>query len=503
MIEHVPVLLIALPILAAVVPTILGIRFDRVGWPVAVLGMLVHAALAVALAMTVLGGRRISYEVGGFLAPFGIELVADAFTAILVLLIGAVGLAVLAYARTAGPRTNSFYGLYLLLVAGLTGMTVTGDVFNLYVFLEITGLAAYGMVATGDRADAAVAALKYLLIGTVGASLYLLGVGYAFVGTGTLNMADMAEKLATLGYDSPLVLTAFGLVVGGLVVKIALYPLHTWQPDAYSTAPDSVSTLISALVSTVAAYALARILFSVFTVDFFLAVPIAQYALLAIASVSIVAGSLLAVTQTDIQRMLAYSSVSQFGLVVVGIALATPIAVVGAIVHLVGHAVMKGGLFAASGIVRRKTGVKSVEEFDGLADRAPIAAACFAVLSLAMVGVPPAVGFVGKWYIVVGAVRAGQWAVLAVVLASTLLTLAYFLRLIERMYFTAPDHGAGHDGESEPVGDAPVADGGQPAVSTGMVALIVVASITAVALGLVVPAIESALQPTLLEVLGL
>ena len=435
MIDHLIVMLVVLPIIGAAVPPLASLRFDRVGWAVATATALGHAALAGALAWTVWTDGIVRYEVGGFAAPYGIELVADGLTILLVVLIGAVSLGVLAYARHAGPHANSFYSQFLLLVAGLSGMTVTGDVFNLYVFLEITGLAAYGLVASGRGARSAVAALKYLIIGTIGASLYLLGVGYALAATGTLNMADLSEKLAATGYDSTLVLTAFGLIVAGLLVKVALFPIHTWQPDAYADSPDSVSAFISALVSTVSAYALARVLFSVFTVDFLEAVPIARQALVAVACVSIVAGSALAVAQSDVQRMLAYSSVSQFGLVVAGFAVVNETAALGGLVHLVGHAVMKAGLFVAAGALAAVAGGRTIDDLAGMADRAPIVSAAFATLAFALVGVPPAVGFAGKWHIVLGAAEGGRWIVAGVAVVSTLLTLAYFARVIERLYF--------------------------------------------------------------------
>ncbi|MDB2236757.1 MULTISPECIES: monovalent cation/H+ antiporter subunit D family protein [Halorubrum] len=490
MIDHLIVLLVVLPILGAAVPPLASLRYDRVGWAVATATALGHAALAGALAWTVWTDGVVRYAVGGFVAPYGIELVADGLTILLVALISAVSLGVLAYARHAGPHENSFYSQFLLLVAGLSGMTVTGDVFNLYVFLEITGLAAYGLVASGPGARSAVAALKYLIIGTIGASLYLLGVGYALAATGTLNMADLSDKLAAAGYDSTLVLTAFGLIVAGLLVKVALFPIHTWQPDAYADSPDSVSAFISALVSTVSAYALARVLFSVFTVDFLEAVPIARQALVAVACVSIVAGSALAVAQSDVQRMLAYSSVSQFGLVIAGFAIATPLAVVGATVHLVGHAVMKGGLFAATGIIERKTGATTVGGYAGIAGRAPAATGAFTLLALAMVGVPPAVGFMGKWYIVLGAVNAGSWPVVAVLLASTLLTLAYFARLAERLYFA----------EATIAPEAVAADGGER-VSTAMIVTVVVAAVLAVGLAAAVPVIDQLIDMTVFELM--
>ena len=500
MIEHVPVLLVVAPIVGGALPLLAGLLSDRAGWSLATLTLGVHAVLAAWLVATVAGGQPVVYEVGGFAAPYGIELVVDGLSAAVVGLVSVVSLGVLAYARRAGPHTNSFYSLYLLLVAGLTGMSITGDVFNLYVFLEITGLAAYALVASGDRDMAAVAALKYVIVGTVGASLYLLGVGYLLVATGTLNMADLATKITQVdgGYTSTLILAALGLMTAGLAVKVALYPVHTWQPDAYANAPDSVSTLISALVSTVAAYSLARVVFSVFTVEFFAAVPLAQDALFALAAVSVVVGSALAVSQRDVRRMLAYSSVSQFGLVVAGFAVASSTAVVGAIIHLVGHAVMKGGLFATAGIIERKTGARTIEEYAGLTDRAPVAAAAFAVLAFSMVGVPPAVGFVGKWYIVLGAIEVGAWPLVAVLLTSTVLTLAYFARLVESMYFTdAPTVSeAAAVAEPEAAGAA-VPDGGEAAVSPGMVAVAVTAAVLAVALGLAFPGVAQTLENSL------
>jgi len=496
MIEHAPVLLVVVPIVAASLPIVASIVTDRAGWPIAVLGLAVHTGLAGWLLVHVHTEGVVSTVLAGFEAPYGIELYVDGLSAVVVALVGVTSFGLLAYARKAQPRSNAFYAQYLLLVAGLTGMTVTGDVFNLYVFLEITGLAAYGLVATGRKGSSAVAALKYLLLGTIGASLYLLGVGYLLAATGTLNMEDLAEKIPEMaGYDSTLIVTAFGLIVGGLAVKVALFPVHTWQPDAYSRSPDTVSALISALVSTVSAYALARLLLSVFTVEFLTEVQLAQWGLLAVASISIVAGSALAVSQSDVQRMLAYSSVSQFGLVVAGFAIATPLAVVGATVHLIGHAIMKGGLFAATGIVRRKTGATTVSEYAGLGSRVPLGAGGFAVLAVAMVGVPPAVGFVGKWYIVIGAVEAEIWPVVAVVLASTLLTLAYFARLIERLYFAE-----GEPIETATESEQPLADGSGE-VSFGMKAVVVAAAVLTVALAAAVPIYEPTLTETLPQLL--
>ncbi|MFC7204056.1 monovalent cation/H+ antiporter subunit D family protein [Haloferax namakaokahaiae] len=483
------VLLVVVPIAAAILPVFLGAVSDRAGWYVALAMALVHLALSVTVANAVLATGRISYAVGGFQPPFGIELVADGVSAPLLVLVSVTTLGVLAYARRAGPDTNPFYSQLSLLTAGISGVFATGDVFNLYVFLEITGLATYALVASGRSPRAALASLKYLFVGTIGASLYLLGTGYLYIVTGTLNMADLSVALAEVGYTDPAVLTGFALMATGLLVKVALFPLHTWQPGAYAESPDTVSAYISALVSTAAAYALFRITYAVFTLDFLDAVPIAADVFVALGAVSIVVGSALAVMQSDVKRMLAYSSVSQFGLVVAAIGIGNRTALVGAIVHLIGHAVMKGGLFLSLGVFATSAGAKTLDEFDGLAAREPVTSAAFGVLAFSMVGIPPAIGFIGKWNIVLGAVQAGSWAVALVVVFSTLLTLAYFGRAIERMYFTAPE-----------TGDHPVStDGGHAdiEVSFGMRSVVVVAAVTAVLLGIVGSDLIGVIQPAL------
>ncbi|WP_256390633.1 proton-conducting transporter transmembrane domain-containing protein [Natronoarchaeum rubrum] len=480
-----PVGLIVLPLIAAAIALAAGVVRERTGWAIAVATLLAEGGLAAWLANAVYGGQgEVLHELGDYGRPeqfaVGIELVADELSAIVVLLIVVVSLGVLAMARSTGPRGNAFFAAFLLLNGGLMGVVLTGDVFNLFVFLEIVGLATYALVASDRRPDAAVAALKYLLVGTTGASLYLLGVGYLFMATGTLNMADLAAALAGNAafvdgplYTDTLVVAGFAFITVGLFVKAAIYPLHAWQPDAYAEAPDAVTAYISALVSTAGAYAFARIAFDVFTPAFFEAVPAAAWAVVTLASVSVVAGSALAVTQTRVKRVFAYSSVSQFGLVVaaVGIAVhpaaspdAARLAIVGAVVHLIGHGVIKGGLFVAAAGLARTAGARTLDELSGLGREAPFQSGAMAVLALSLVGVPPTVGFLGKFYIALGAVEAGIWPVAAVILLSTVLTLAYAARFLERLYFT-PRSAAPSAGVDAAAGVA--ADGGADAATDG------------------------------------
>ena len=484
------VLLVVGPIFAALLPLIFGLVTDRSGRYVALGTALLQITLAGWVLERVLTSGRFTYEVGGYAPPFGIELVADGISAPLLVLVALVTLGVITYSLRAGPHSDAFYSELLLLVAGLSGLVATGDVFNLYVFLEITGLATYAIVASGRSDGAAYASLKYLIVGTIGASFYLLGVGYLFVATGTLNMADLATSIPEVGYGSPLIVAGFGFIAVGLAVKVALFPLHTWQPDAYAESPHSVSAYIAALVSTAAAYALFRIIYGVFTVDFFEAVPLARQGLLGFAAVSIVVGAVLAVVQTDLKRMLAYSSVSHFGLVVAGFAIANETAVTGGLIHLVGHGIMKGGLFLAVGIFATVAGARRVDDLAGLGRRFPLTSGLFAILAFSMVGVPPAIGFPGKWNIVVGAIEGGEWAIAVVVVASTLLTLGYFGRLVERLYFA--------EAQPRPDGEpAIVTDGGGIEPSAVMLAVVVVAAVTVVVLGLGVSELVSAYEPVL------
>ena len=498
-------LLVAVPIVAATLPLLFGLRFDEVGWPVALLATLVEAGLAARVVGRVYAGERYFHQLGGYDRQYGIELAADGLSAGVVALIAVVALLVLGFARRAGPRRNSFYSAYLLLLAGLMGVSLTGDVFNLFVFLEITGLATYALVAADRSGRAALAALKYLILGTAGASLYLVGVGYLLLATGTLNMVELADTLGSeVAYTDPLVVASFGFVAVGLSVKAAVFPLHTWMPDAYAESPDTVTAYISGLASTVGAYALARLIYSVYTVEFFAAVPLAQRALVAAATLSVVAGSVLAVTQSEVKRMLAYSSVAQFGLVVAAFGLATEQAVLGGAIHLVGHGLMKSGLFLAVGVLGFAHGTRDVGGYANLGYRSPVTVAALGVLLLGLVGVPPSIGFLGKWYIAWGAVEAGAPVVAGVVLFSTLLTLLYAARLLETLYFRPADG-------AEPAGPSPTADGAvrsdggdapadpdaDPSVSVGMVAVTALVAALTVALGFAGPAFETLLAPFL------
>lgn len=477
-------LVIVLPIIAGVLSSALGMRGRRRGWEIASVAVLLEAGLVLSLTTRILNATPLTYPVGGFPPPYGIELVVDGLAVVLLVVNAVIGLGVLLYMRGAS-RSNHFFGVFLFLIAGVAGIGVTGDLFTMYVFFEITGISAYVLVATGEGGDTVYAAFKYLLLGTVGASFFLLGVGYLYVATGTLNMADIAGRIGTVGYSSPVVLAAFVFILVGLSIKIPLVPVHTWLPDAHSKAPAGVSAVISAIVTAAAAYALARVLFSAFTVRFLNVTPSATAVILTLAGAGVLAGTTLAIRQSTVKRMLAFSTISQFGLVVIGIGLVNASALTGSVIHLAGHALMKAGLFLAAGVIANRFHATTVDEYAGLGKRAPVLTGAFVVLALTMVGIPPGVGFFGKWYIALGAVKSQAWPIAIVVFVSTLLTLGYFMRLFERMYLNPPTIADGA-GTSE-----------SPSNDRLKLAVIILTAIGAVALGLLSNTLVEMITPTI------
>ncbi len=388
--------------------------------------------------------------------------------------------------EASGLDPEAVHSGYLLLVGSLFGITLTGDLFNLYVFLEIMGISSYALVATADSRWSTYAALKYLLVGTVGATFYLLGVAFIFAATGTLNMRDLAIRLEAIGYTDPLVVTAFILLTVGLAIKIALFPVHTWLADAHASAPDGISAVISALVPAVAVYAFSRVVFTVFTTDFLAANPTVTRGLIYGALVSLLAGSFFALLQRKLKLVLAYSTVSQFGLVVAGIMIANEAAAFGAILQMFGHGLIKGALFILGGMFALRFGARSLEEYAGLAKRTPVMAAAFVALAVAMIGLPPTVGFVGKWYIALGAIQEGFPGVAVLVIVSTLLSIGYLVPFVDRLYFH-PFEGDTDDSE---------------AVTRWMIVVVVLAAGLGLVLGLFAAGIEGFLRSAVEELLA-
>ncbi|NQE05405.1 F(420)H(2) dehydrogenase subunit N [ANME-1 cluster archaeon GoMg1] len=448
--EHYPVLIIVISMLSAFTILIAGWVNKKTCLPISLATIFVQLLLAFSILHHVVITREpIHYWLGGWAPPWGIEYVVDAFNAYVLVIVLFICLLTVIYAKRSiekelPRKIVSFYVVFQLLVTGLCGITVTGDVFNLYVFLEIASLAAYALIAAaGGRSLKA--SYNYVIMGSIGACFYLLGAGFLYSVTGSLNMADLSYLLPPL-YENKVVQAAFVFFVVGISIKMALFPLHVWQPDAYTYAPSAVSVIIAAAMSKVSIYAFIRIFFSVFTTDFIhIYVPITTV-LSWIAAIAIILGSVIAIMQTNLKRMLAYSSVSQIGYIVLGVALfSTHWGLYGALIHILNHAIAKGCLFMVAGAIIYRTGLRSIKDFEGLGQKMPYTCAAFTLAALSMIGVPPTVGFITKLCLLLASIEAVEYVYVAVILASTLLNLVYFWRVVDRMYFVRKEG----EGENE------------------------------------------------------
>jgi len=440
LLHHLPILVVVIPLFAALLITLLGTIDKRYGWCIATAATALSFTISVSMLVTVLETGRISYWLGNWEPPWGIEYAVDYLNGFVLVVISFMAFAVSIYSGRSvqkeiqEDKINSFYALYMLLVTGLLGVVVTGDLFNLYVFLEISALAGYTLVALGKKREALVASYHYLILGTIAATFVLLGIGHLYMVTGSLNIADLRERLPDL-YENRAVLTAFTFITVGLSIKLGLFPLHTWLPNAHSYCPSVMSAILAAGVLKMAAYAMIRVMFTVFTPEFSVnTIPITTL-LTYIASAAIIAGSVLTMAQTEIKRMLAYSSVVGMGYIVLGISLANQTGLTGSLLHLLSHALTKGCLFLVAGAIIYKTGITHIADLRGMGKRMPFSMAAFTLAALSMIGVPLTVGFVSKWYLVIGALQAGKWFVIPVILLSALMSTVYFGRIIENIYF--------------------------------------------------------------------
>ncbi len=428
----------------AILIPLLGLWKRHLSYYWAVLGAAIATAFsALGFYNYVTGTETIRYFFGGWEPPIGIEFVYDGLSGFIVLVINAIALFVLIHSRMIGKtefpgKVTGYYSVAMLLMLGFNGMVLTGDLFNLYVFLEISSLASYALIGIGEK-RAPYAAFRYLIIGTVGGSLYLLGVGFLYTITGTLNIIDMTAMLPEVISNSA-VITALVLMVAGIGVKAALFPLHGWLPDSYTYASSTSSALIAPIGTKVAAYVLLRVVLYLFGVDIIdTAIPITEI-IGALAGIGILYGSIMAIAQSELKKMLAYSSVSQIGYIIMGISLANPFGFIGAVLHVLNHALMKACLFLVAGNLRLKEGHSDITKFDeSYRKKYPWTMLAFTTAALSMVGLPPLAGFFSKWYLALGTIENGSWLLLAVILLSSLLNAVYFFRILEKVYLRNPE----------------------------------------------------------------
>ncbi|MDL1980855.1 MAG: monovalent cation/H+ antiporter subunit D family protein [Deltaproteobacteria bacterium] len=437
MAEQFAALIIVVPLLASLLVPVIGWWKKRLCYPWVVAVLVIPLIFSLSMLNTVMTTGKFSYRLGGWAPPWGIEYMLDHLSAFVLVIVSFISLIVAIYSKKSvednlPEKTVPFYTLFLLLVTGLMGIVITGDVFNLFVFLEIASLSCYALIAIGEE-GAPMAAFNYIIIGTIGACFYLLGIGYLYIATGSLNMADLSNILPDL-YHSKVILVAFAFFTVGLAIKAGLFPLHTWLPDGYCTAPSAVSALIAPLMTKVAAYVMIRLMFTVFQPHFSVEI-VPVFAILGWLSVfAIFWGGIKALAQTDLKRMLVYIVVAEVGYIVIGVSVANRMGLTGAILHIMNDAVMMASLFLVSGAILYKTGTREIHQFRHLNKKMPFTMAAFTITALSMCGIPPACGFFSKWYLILGTIEAGQWVWAAALLCSSLINAVLFFRVIECAY---------------------------------------------------------------------
>ena len=450
-ISHSPVLIVVIPLISAFLTLVIGLWKKRLCYPFVIIALSLSLFSCIVTLNTVMKSGTIHYYLGNWDPPWGIEYVVDHLNALVLVFVSFISLMVAIYSKESieqeiPEKVTFFYTVFLLQVTGLLGIVVTGDMFNLYVFLEIASLAGYALIAIGED-GAPFASFRYVVMGTIGACFYLLGVGYLYIMTGSLNMADLTHLLPNL-YHSKVIMVAFVFFIVGVAIKMALFPLHAWLPDAYTHAPSAVSALLAPLMTKVGVYVLIRILFTVFRPEFPIKMLHATDIMAWFGTFAILFGGIMALSQTDFKRMLCYIIVAEIGYMVGGIGMANATAIKGAIFHIINDMFMAACLFLIAGIVMHETGGHDISDFTGMFRRMPFTAAIFTIGALAVIGVPPTCGFFSKWYLLLGGIQARHWGFVMALLLCTLINVALFFRVIDKgLYVHALEHKLEHASE--------------------------------------------------------
>ena len=434
--QHLPALQVVVPILVA--PMVVLLRPRGLAWAASTAASVLAFVIAIELTLQVLGAGPVGYLMGSWPAPYGIELRVDALSALLLLVVTGASTVALVGGRQSldaqieADRQPYFFAAWLLALAGLSGILVAADAFNIFVFMEISSLASYVLIAGGPDRRALPSVFKYLIMGTIGATFYLIGVGLIYMMSGTRNLADMELRIHAVGDLTP-ILAAAGFITVGLALKAAIFPLHVWLPNAYTYAPHMATAFLAACSTKVSLYVLLRFDFFVFQGN--LEGHDLQFAiyLMPLAVLGILVGSAVAMFERNIKRLLAFSSVAQIGYIMLGASLVSIAGLTAGILHIFNHALAKGTLFLAVASFAMVAAGLRLNELSGIARRMPWTFGAFVVAGLSLIGIPGTAGFVSKWYLIMAVMELGPAGVplVAVILISSLMAVVYIWRIVE------------------------------------------------------------------------
>ena len=438
---HYPILQVVIPLIAAPLCSLLP--RTRLPWLFATATSWITFAVSIFLLIQVRTHGTLSYELGSWPAPWGIQYHIDIISAFVLVIVSAIASITLFSSRSLvetdiSPSKHSlFYTAFILCFTGLLGIVATGDAFNVFVFLEISSLSSYALIALGDNRKALTASYEYLIMGTIGATFILIGIGLLYMQTGTLNMLDLQERIHTIGGFRS-VHAAFAFFTVGICLKLALFPLHHWLPNAYAHAPSVVSIFLAATATKVALYLLYRVFYTIFGFEFSFDLLHLGYILLPLSIIAIIISSFTAIFQPGVKRLLAYSSLAQIGYMTLGISLATKAGLIASIIHLFNHAFIKGALFMCMGCLLSRMHSTRLVDLAGAGRTMPWTSAAFVIGGLALIGIPLTSGFISKWYLVLAILEKDWWWLAVIVLFTSLLAVIYVWRVIEQIYFREP-----------------------------------------------------------------
>ncbi len=444
LIKNLPILVVLCPLMTSLLVVLIPNTFFS--WGLTTLSTFLTFLFSILLYKEIQIHAYISYAIGKWIPPVGIEYIIDKVAIIPVIIISGISFIATIYAYKMIPEEiekksiSKVYSLWLLAIAGLIGLVTTGDAFNLFVFLEISSLASVALVAMGAQKDkqALVAAYNYLIIGAVGATLYVIGVGLLYGITGTLNMTDLTNRITDLNNNKALI-AGFGFMIIGIMVKAAVFPLHIWLPRAYAYAPSAVSVLLAATATKASLYILARILFSIFENSENLINNTLLFVILPLSIIAMFAGTIMAIYEKDIKRLLAHSSVAQIGYIALAFSIGTKASIAAGFIHMFNHAIIKAGLFIAItsiGFYIKKR--VTINNLSGLGRALPVTFFCFVLCSLSLAGLPLTAGFISKLYLIKASISSDGIWIAILILISSALSVVYLWKMIEVLWMRAP-----------------------------------------------------------------